>query len=122
MGSGWEEPGQKIDREVGWKDVKEYPVAKHGIRLGEVNIPGEKSASVTFYLWGMPSDELSDDNFDYEIKGEMRAEPDIPLESNLASLNELALAAAYHGCIAVILTQKTAYAVDDETRYRYSIP
>jgi hypothetical protein len=44
-----ESEGHKIDREVGWREVKSYPTTTHGIEIGRVTVPGH-TQRCTFYL------------------------------------------------------------------------
>jgi hypothetical protein len=74
---------QRLDREVGWHEIKPpYDAKIGGIEIGSVTVPGH-TQQVKFFMWGIPKDSLAEDEEPYVI-GEMDREG-----HGVLSLNEL---------------------------------
>jgi hypothetical protein len=108
-----EEEGHKIDREVGWREVKSYPTTAHGIEIGSITVPGH-TQRVTFYSWGIPKDTYLDENEEPRIIGEMNRDVTVNDPDDLSDLGRIALAAYNHGGVRVILTKHKAYLVTSD--------
>lgn len=105
--------GHKIDREVGWREVKSYPATTHGIEIGRLTVPGH-TQRVTFYLWGIPKEAYLDEDEEPRIVGEMDRDVIVDDPDDLSDLGRIALAAYYHGGLRVILTKHKAYLVTSD--------
>ena len=99
-----ENQDQKIDRELAWRDIDPpYDVQTHGVRVGEMTVPGH-TQRVTFFMWGIAKGDYLDEDEEPHVIGEM----------NLNALDKIALAAYNHGSLRVILTKHKAYAVTSD--------
>ena len=98
---------QRLDREVGWREIKpHYDAIIGGLKIGEITVPGHTQQVATFFMWGISKDALYGDDEEPYVIGEMDRDSD---------LGRLAEAAYYHGGSRVILTERKAYVVTSDS-------
>src|SRR5215469_2532693 len=98
---------QRLEREVGWHEIKPHYDAKiGGIEIGKVTVPGHTEQMATFFMWGIPKDSLYGDDEEPYVIGEMARD---------SNLERLAAAAYYHGGSRIILTERKAYVVTSDS-------
>jgi hypothetical protein len=124
-----ESSATKTNREFSYHKVDRYDAPSHGIRLGNITVPGH-TQEVTLFWEGIPTDSPEVAPFDDKdspqipyIFGEMNREPDLgmlvkdhpDINDNTAELSLIALAAFNNGAHLVILSKNKVYlATTDE--------